>query len=143
MLRHALGAEIVAHRTDRQHQIIVADTMLAHDLAPILVADRRDQQLAILPVDPRHGAIEEAIAPGIAMAAVTHLVQIGVQRARRHFVQQGLPDMGAILLDQDDVEFFAPETGAQPGRQLQPPGAAAHHDDLGFARLGGRVGHGL
>ena len=30
-----------------------------------------------------------------------------------------------------------PKCGAQPGRQLQPAGAAADHDDLGFARLAG------
>src|SRR5580765_5921452 len=48
--------------------------------------------------------------------------------------------MGTVFLHQDDVELLAPEMGAQAGRQLQPAGAAANHDNLGFARFARGLG---
>ena len=91
-------------------------------------------------VDAFHRAIEEAIAPAVAVAAIADFVEIGVQRSRRHFVQQRLPDMGAVPFDQEDVKGIAPEMRAQPRRQFQATGAAAHHHDLRFPS-GRLLGH--
>ena len=135
VLRHALGAEIIADRTHRQHQIIIADAVPAHDLAPVLIHNGRDQHVAAVAIYPVHDAIEEAIAPGMPVAAITDFVEIGVQGAGRHFVQQRLPDMGAVLFHQQDVEPVAPEALAQLGGQFQPRRAAADHHNLRFARL--------
>ena len=57
----------------------------------------------------------------MAVAAIADLVEIGVERTGRHFVQQRLPDMGAVLLDQDDVVLLAPELRAQPAASSSPP----------------------
>ncbi len=140
MLRHAGNAEIIADRAQRQHQIIVTDPVAAHQLAAILITDRRDHDLAIVTVDPFQRAEEEAVAPAIAMAAIADFIEIGVQGAGGHLMQQRLPDVGAVLLDQDDVEMLAPIGRAQLGRQLQPRRPAAHYDDLDLAlsRIGYR-----
>ena len=55
-------------------------------------------------IDAFQRAIEEAVAPAMAMAAITDFVQIGVERARRHFVQQRLPHMRLMRLDKNDIE---------------------------------------
>jgi hypothetical protein len=121
MLRHAFGAEIIRHRAHRQHQIIITDAMAAHDLAPVLVLDRRDQQMPRIPVNAVHRAIEKPIAPGMTVAAIAHLVQIGVQRTGGHLVQQRLPDMGAVLFDQDDVNFSRPSLPPSRVASSSPP----------------------
>ena len=51
----------------------------------------------------------------------------------RRLVQQRLPDMRAVSLDQDDVEMLAAEGCAEPGDQLQSAGAATDHHDLRLA----------
>ena len=64
-------------------------------------------------------AEEEAVAPAMAVAAVADFVEIGVERTGRDFVQQRLPDMGAVLFDQDDVVPLAAEARAEAPHQLE------------------------
>lgn len=51
-------------------------------------------------------------------------------RAGGDFVQDRLPDVGAVLLQKDDVVVLPAEPPAEPRRQLEPARAAAHDDDL-------------
>ncbi len=104
--------------------------MRAADVAALLVLERRDLDLARLRVDGAHHAVEVAIAPAEAVGAIADLVDIGIERACRHFVQQRLPDMGLVAVHQDDIMAPAPEALAELGRQLQPGRPAAHDHDL-------------
>ena len=61
---------------------------------------------------------------------VTHLVLAGIQAPGRDFMQQRLPQMGPGTLHQGDARTRPPaEAVAEPGDELQPRRAAAHHDD--------------
>jgi hypothetical protein len=44
-------------------------------------------------IDAFEGAVEEPVAPAMAVAGVDDFVEIGVQRTGRDLVQQRLPDM--------------------------------------------------
>src|SRR6185437_5730557 len=130
--RDAGRAEVVRHRADGDDEIIVADAMAPDQLGAVLVEQRRDDDLLGLAVDRLQRAEEEAVAPAVGVAAVADLVQIGVEGAGGDLVQQRLPDMGAVALDEDDVERLLAEPVAEPAHQLEPTGAAADDYDLGF-----------
>jgi len=127
-------AEVVRHRTDRDDQVIVADRVPADQLAAVLVEHRRQHHPPRSAVDAFESAAEVAVAPAVAVTAVADLVEVGVERAGGDFVQQRLPDVGAVLLDQDDVVALAAEPRAEAADQLEPAGPAADHYDLRLAR---------
>ena len=62
-----------------------------------------------------------------------HVVQFifrGVQRAGGHFVQQWLPDVREVGVDQGDVGLLAlAQAFTQAGRQFQAAGATADNHD--------------
>lgn len=66
----------------------------------------------------------------MAVAAITHFIEIGIQGSGRHLMEQWLPDVGSISLDKNDVVPPASIPVAQPRDQLQATGAAAYHDNL-------------
>ena len=133
MLGHPRHAEIVRHRAQRDREDIIADGVSGDQLAPILVLHRRKADGLGRAVDPVETALEEAIAPAIAVAAIADLVEIGVERASSDFMQQRLPDVAEVLVDQNDVVLLAPELRAQPAHQLQPACASADDNNLGLA----------
>ena len=106
--------------------------MAADDFAAIVIEDRRDDDLLRRAVDAFQRAIEIAIAPAIGMAAIADFIEIGIERAGGDFVEQRLPDMGGVAIDEDDVEIIARQMPAELGDKLQPAGAATDDDDLGL-----------
>jgi hypothetical protein len=66
------------------------------------------------------------------MAAIAHFIEVGVQRPCRDFVQERLPDMGAVSLDQDDVVLGTAISRAKMTDQLKASSAAPDDDDLGL-----------
>jgi len=134
MLARTGRAEVVTHRPHRQHQIVEAQPVPGDQLAAVLVQHRRDHDLARRRIDALQRAEEEAIAPAMAMAAIADLIQIGVERTRCDLVEQRLPDMRAVPVDQDDVVGAAAEPRTQPPRKLKPARAPANDHDLGLAR---------
>ena len=83
-------------------------------------------------VDGGERAEEIAVAPAMAVVAIADFVEIGVERSGSDFVEQRLPDMGAVALDQDDVVMLAAVAGAEPADEFEARGTAANHDDLGL-----------
>jgi hypothetical protein len=77
-------------------------------LAPGIVLDRREMDLARVAVDRIQRAVEIAIAPAMVVTAKADLVEIGVERAGRDLMQQRLLDMRAVAVDDNDIEPFAP-----------------------------------
>ena len=130
VLAHALDAEIVADAADRDHQRVVGDAAGADDLAARLVDERRQVQQALRPVDARHAPLREAEAVRAGLAQIDDRVVARVERARGDLVQQRLPEVGEVGIDQrDDRPLPAAEALAQPRRQHEPAGASADDDD--------------
>ena len=105
------------------------------ELGAVVVEQRREDHFARLAVDSFEGAVEEAIAPAMAVAAIADFVEVGVERPGGDLVQQRLPDVGAVALDQDDVVPLATVARAELADEFEPAGAAADNYDLGLAGL--------
>ena len=127
----ARNSEVVRHRADRHYQVVVRDSLAGEQLGPVLVVHGRDHNLAGLPVDVLQGAEKEPEAPAMTVRPVPDFVEIGVEGAGRHFVQQRLPDVGAIAVDEENVDAgVAPKPPSELRRELEPAGAASDDDDL-------------
>lgn len=88
------GAEIVRSRAE--DEVVVADTVLAHQFGSVHIQQRRDDALAVLPVNALQGALEVAITPAVGTGAMANLVEVGAERSGGHLVQERLPDMRAV-----------------------------------------------
>ena len=74
---------------------------------------------------------------------VPDLVEIGVERTGRDLVQQRLPDVGAMAVDEENVDVgTAPVSASQPGGELEPAGTSANDDDLRHRVADHLPGHG-
>ena len=62
---------------------------------------------------------------------VPDFVEIGIERAGRDFMQQRLPDVGAMTVDEENVDVgVAPVSASQFRGKLQASGASPDNDDL-------------
>ena len=128
---NAGNAEVVRHRADRHHQVVVGYSLAGQELRSVFVVHRCDHDFARPSVDILQGAEKEPEAPAMTMGSVPDFVEIGVQGASRHFVQQRFPDVGAIAVDEENVDGgVAPKPPSQFRRELKPAGAASDDDDL-------------
>ena len=103
-----------------------------NDFASLRIEHGRNMRAPQLSIDPVKRSVEIAIAPTVAVAAISDLVETGVERSGRDFVKQGFPDVRTVAIDQDDVVIAASETGPQFSHEFQPGSAATDNDDLSF-----------
>src|SRR5690625_4338076 len=87
VIRNAGRAEIIAHTAQREHQIIIIKAAGREDFLAIIVVYRREKHLAGLAIQSRQGAALKAIAIGPGVTLVRDLVNTGIKRAGRDFVQ--------------------------------------------------------
>ena len=133
---HAVGtnardAEIVRHRAHRHDQVVVGNALASQQLCPVDVVHGRGDDFAALPVDILHGAEEEPKAPAITVRSVPHFVEIGIEGAGRHFMQQRLPDMGPVSVDEKHLDgAISPEPASELRGELEPARATADNDYL-------------
>ena len=133
MLAHAGRPEVVRHRPDSKDEIVVADAVPPDNLAAVL-DDRGDDDLAAGAVDRLERPVEEAVIPALGVTAVADLVEVGVERPGRDLVEERLPDVRLLPVDQDDVIVDLAERAAELRHQLESPRAAADDDDLRLLR---------
>jgi hypothetical protein len=134
--------EVVGEAADGDDQGVVGDDALRRNLAAFVVDERRDADLAPLAVEADHLADAIAEMVPVRLRVVVDLVDAEVEAAGRDLVQQRLPEMRPRLVDEGDFGAPPPAQGvAEPRRELQPAGAAAHDDDPMRGRtLGHAVG---
>ena len=128
-------AVVVGDRTGRDGQIIVADAMWADEFATFL-DEWRNRHKAGIAIDSVHAPQEEAVVPAMAVSAVADFVEIGIERPRRHFVQERFPYVRAIALYQNNVMMRSAVVEPEPTHELQAACAATDYDDLGFLHCG-------
>src|SRR6185437_4664304 len=81
----------------------------------------------------------DAIAemPPARLRHVGNGLGVSVDRARGDLVEEGLPDMRALAVEQGDPGAPMPaEAAAEPGRELEAAGAAADDDDAMWVAAG-------
>jgi len=131
VLGHARHPERVGKTADRQDQRLVPQRSRRDHLHAALVADRADPDLAPRAVEPLERALREREVMPARLREVVELVLVDVHAARRHLVQQRLPDVRAAAVDERDRGApHAPEAAAESRRELESAGTAADDDDL-------------
>jgi hypothetical protein len=110
------------------------------DLAPFVVEVRRQLDLASLSIKVDHFTDAVAKAVPMPLGQEINLVNSEVHGSGGDFVQQGLPQMSARLVDQRDFSEVAPtEFIPQPGYELERAGAATDHNDV--MKIGALAAH--
>ena len=137
VLLHAGRVEGVADAADGDDEGVVPEGAHRRDLAALLVVGRGEEHELLLAVDAGHLAVAELEPVPIALRLIGKLVAADVHAAGGDLVQERLPDVRARLLDERDLRLaLASELVAEPGRELEAAGAAAHDDDVMQAVVG-------
>ena len=85
-----------------------------------------ERDLAARAVEPADRALAEAEVMPVRDREVVEIVRVGVHAARRDLVQQRLPHVRRVAVDQRDLHVAAAAVAvAQLRRERQPAGAAA------------------
>jgi hypothetical protein len=133
-LRDAGDSEIVVDAADAEHERVVTNDALGKDLHPVLVADDPEPQLAPLPVEAHDLPLPKPEVVPVGHQEIVDVVDVGVDPARRHFVQQRLPQMRSTVVDERYRRLPAvPERVAEARRERQARGTAP--DDNHMMRL--------
>jgi hypothetical protein len=131
MLLHSQRAEVVADPAQCDHQRVIADRSSRYDLLAIGVEHRGEQDFLRTAIEPLHPALLEAEAVMLGVRQVDDIVRVRVERAGRHLVQEGLPHMREIGVDQGDPRLPLPtQAVAQLRRQDQATGPTTDNDDV-------------
>ena len=131
VLLHPRHAEIVADAAEGQHQHVVVDAPLRHRAVAVNARDGGQHQLVRRPIQPVHLALHEAEAMLAGMAEIEDRVLGRDQRAGGDLMQQRLPDMGEVDVDQDDLGQPGPTQAVAELRcQHEATSAATDDDDL-------------
>src|SRR5690606_29077656 len=121
---------VVALAADRDHQRVVGEGARRSDFLAVLVHEGRDVHLARAAVEPGHLPDAEAEAVPVRLREVGDLVVADIHAAGGDLMQLGLPDVGALAVDERDLGLaIATELASQASGQLQAPGATADDDD--------------
>src|SRR5690554_1709854 len=87
VISNAGRTEIIAHTTQREHQVIIIKAASREDFFAVIVVYRCEKHLAGLAIQPGQGATLKAIAIGPGVTLVRDFVNTGIKRAGCDFVQ--------------------------------------------------------
>ena len=131
MLGDSRNAESIGDTADRDDQRIVEQPAPRNDLGAALVERGRDRDLVPHPIQTFKRAAPEVEMMPTRLREVIELVGVNVHAARRHLVQQRLPQVRLVTVHEGDHgAAFASETVACARRKLEAAGAAADDDDV-------------
>ncbi len=91
VLFHTVSAEIIGHRPQSHHQVIVINAGGGNVLHTFLVQNRRQHNLALLAIDVGQGADAKVKAFGVRLGAVADRIVALIHGAHRYFMQQRFP----------------------------------------------------
>jgi hypothetical protein len=93
--------------------------------------DRGQQNALLVTLDVGQGAELEVETMVLGVRLVAQGIDARIHGAGGHFVQQGLPQVSAVTVNQSDLGLvlFA-KLATQTGGQLQATGAAAYNDNI-------------
>ncbi len=102
VFRSAGRIEVIGGAANGDHQIVVVQLARGDQFDTFFVSDGGQLNGAALAVQARHGAQLKGEVIPLALGHVIKLVFGGVQGAGSDLMQQGLPDMGHVGVDQGD-----------------------------------------
>ena len=105
-----VNGKIVGDTADGQYQVIVVFFALRQNLIALVILEGFQLNHLALAIDTAKRTQLEGETVLMGMGAVADRIHIGIQGARRHFVQQGFPDMRVVAVQQQDFRLaFAPQ----------------------------------
>ena len=99
---HTRNAEIVVDAADAEHERVVRNGALGQHLRAVVVPHDAELQFVPRPVEPHHRALAEAEVMPVRHQEVVDAVHVGVDAPRRDFVQQRLPQVRRVVIDERD-----------------------------------------
>src|SRR6267154_1252226 len=138
VLGNTWNAESVRDTADCDHQSVVAQRAARDHFDAALIRHGPHRYLAARAVEALERAEAEVEVMPASLRQVVELVGVNVHAPGGNLVQEGLPEMGFVLVHEGDGGARPePEAVPCPGRELKPPRAAAYDNDA----MG--IGHGI
>ena len=140
VLRDARHTEVVADAADADDERVVAQRAARQDFLAVDRLHRVERDLAARAVEPGQRALRKPESVPVRDRRVVEVVRVGVHAPGRHFMQQRLPDVGGIAVDQRHPHrALATVAVTEPGRQRQAAGTTADdHDSMRIRRAHAR-----
>ena len=130
MLRGARHAEVVADAADAHDERVVRQRAARQHLLAVRTEHRVERQLAPRAVEAADRALPEPEVMPVRDREIVEVVRVGVHAAGRDLVQQRLPDVRRVAVDQRHLHApVAAVAVAQLGRERQTARASADDDD--------------
>ena len=139
MLRRTRHAEVVAHAADANHERVVRQRAARKHLLPLGTDDGLERDLPARAVERAERALAKPKMVPVRDREVVEIVRVGIHPAGRHLVEQRLPHMRRIAVDERDLDVTPLAVAvAELGRERQATGAPTHdHDSMCGRRRGG------
>ena len=130
MFAHAGSTEVIALAAHGDDQRIVRKASGGVTSFPSSSIVRSEMNLALAAVEPNQLADAIAEMMPMRLRQKIDLMHTQVHAAGRDLVQERLPQVSAVLVDQRHVRQLAPaQFVAEPGYEFEPTGAAANDDN--------------
>ena len=100
MLRRAGHAEVVADAADAEDERVVRQRAARQHLLALRTEHRVERDLAARAVEPADRALPEPEVMPVRDREIVEVVRVGVHAAGRDLVQQRLPDVRLVAVDQ-------------------------------------------
>ena len=139
--RNARHTEVVADAADTEDQRVVAHRAAREHQRAVVVVDGIERKLMPRAVQAGHGSLPEPEVMPVREREIIDAVNVGIQTPGRDFVQQRLPQMRRIAIDQRDLGAPAPsQLVAEARRQRQSAGVGLGAS-IGVTRPAGAPAH--
>jgi hypothetical protein len=109
VILHSGSTEVVRNRPNCDNEVIVSEPMSTDQFRAVIVENRRHDDLPRCSIDGLQRPVEEPVAPTMPVTAIANFVKICIERSSRNLMEERLPDMGVVPLDENDVELLATE----------------------------------
>ena len=130
VLLHSRHAEVVADAADADHERVVFERAPRQDLLAVGRMHGVERDPAMRAIETGERPLHEAEAMPVRERRIVEIVCVGVHAAGRDFVQQRLPDVGCVAVDQGHTDrSLAAVPFAEPRGERQAAGAAADDHD--------------
>ena len=127
---YARRTEIVAQAADSDDQRVIANLALWQYFNAVLFANGRNFYFVRRAVESFKATERKAEVVPPRLGKIVELMRVNIHAAGSDFMQQRLPEMGTIAVDQGDRGQTAPAKRiAQPGGQFQATCASTDNDD--------------
>ncbi|MBB5426810.1 hypothetical protein HDG40_004989 [Paraburkholderia sp. JPY158] len=112
VLRRARHAEVVRCATDGQNQRVVLDPARRYQFGSVVVEQWRKQDVSRATIQSDKFALNELEAVPLCLRGIRQFLCEWIETSRCDLVQQGLPDMRRVAVDQRNGRTLRPASSS-------------------------------